>query len=53
MRLNRFFSERINLRVGSSIKLPDSEVNHIRKVLRLKKGVKKIFLMVEKNFWAE
>ena len=53
MRLNRFYTERINLRVGSSIKLNDSDIQHIRKVLRLKKGDEIIIFNGEKEFLAE
>jgi 16S rRNA (uracil1498-N3)-methyltransferase len=53
MRLNRFFIDRDNLRVGSSIKLEDSDIKHIRKVLRLSKGDKIIIFNGEKEFLAE
>ncbi len=38
MALRQFFSERKNLRVGSSVKLLETEANHIRKSLRLHKN---------------
>lgn len=53
MRLNRFYTERTNIREGSSVKLPDSDINHIRKVLRLKKGDEIIVFNGEKEFLAE
>jgi len=52
MRLNRFFTERKNLRIGSSVKLPDSDITHIRKVLRLKKGDKVLVFNGEKEYLA-
>lgn len=52
MRLNRFFTERKNLRIGSSVKLPDSDIIHIRKVLRLKKGDKVLVFNGEKEYSA-
>lgn len=52
MRLNRFFTERKNLRIGSSVKLPDSDIQHIRKVLRLAKGDKVIVFNGEKEYSA-
>lgn len=36
--LRRFYTERTNLRVGSSVKLPDEEAQHIRGSLRLGKN---------------
>lgn len=53
MRLNRFFTERENIRIGSSVKLPDSDINHIKKVLRLKSGDQIIVFNGEKEFLAE
>jgi 16S rRNA (uracil1498-N3)-methyltransferase len=53
MRLNRFYTERTNVRLGSSVKLPDFDINHIRKVLRLKKGDKIIIFNGEKEYLAE
>jgi 16S rRNA (uracil1498-N3)-methyltransferase len=53
MRLSRFYSERENLTIGSSVKLPDSEVSHIRKALRLAKGDKIVLFNGEKEFLAE
>src|SRR5260221_7694992 len=52
MRLNRFYIERLNLRVGSSVKLNDSDVKHIRKVLRMQKGDNIIIFNGEKEFLA-
>jgi len=53
MRRHRFFTERFNLRPGSSVKLPDSEINHIKKVLRLKKGDVVYLFNGEKEFKTE
>ncbi len=53
MRLSRFYNERKNLRVGSSVKLGDSDINHIRKVLRLKKHDKIILFNGEKEYLAD
>lgn len=53
MRLSRFFSERKNIRVGSSVKLSDRDIEHIRKVLRLKKGDSVIVFNGEKEFLAK
>lgn len=52
MRLNRFYTERKNIRIGSSVKLEDSDINHIRKVLRLGKGDEIILFNGEKEFLA-
>jgi 16S rRNA (uracil1498-N3)-methyltransferase len=52
MRLNRFFTERKNLRIGSSVKLPDSDISQIKKVLRLTKGDKVIVFNGEKEYLA-
>ena len=52
MRLHRFFSERSNLRVGSSIKLPEFEAKHARKALRLKKDDEIIIFNGEAEFHA-
>jgi len=52
MRLNRFFTERKNLRIGSSVKLPDSDIQQIKKVLRLTKGDKVIVFNGEKEYSA-
>lgn len=52
MRIPRFYSERINLRVGSSVKLRDEDSVHIKKVLRLKAGDKIILFNGEKEFEA-
>jgi len=53
MRKLRFFSERLNLRIGSSVKLPDNESTHIRSVLRLKKDSNIIIFNGEKEFKAK
>lgn len=53
MRLNRFYTPRTNLRDGSSLKLEDSDINHIRKVLRLSKGDEIIVFNGEKEYLAE
>lgn len=53
MRLSRFYSERQNLREGSSIKLENADVNHIKKVLRLKAGDKIAIFNGSKEFLAE
>ncbi len=53
MRLNRFYSERKNLRLNSSVKLPDSDINHIRKVLRLKSDDQIVIFNGEKEYLAE
>lgn len=53
MRVSRFYSERINLRVGSSVKLREEDSVHIRKVLRLKSGDKVILFNGEKEFEAD
>lgn len=53
MRLNRFYTERTNIREGSSIKLSDSDIKHIRKVLRLSKGDEIVIFNGEKEFSAK
>jgi len=53
MRLNRFFTPRKNLRINSSVKLEDSDVKHIRKVLRLSKGENIIIFNGEDEYSAE
>lgn len=53
MRLNRFYTERQNLRINSSVKLSDSDVNHVRKVLRLKKGDNIIIFNGNEEYLAE
>ncbi len=53
MRLNRFYTERKNIRTGSSVKLSDYDANHVRKVLRLSKGDKITVFNGEKEFLAE
>lgn len=52
MRLNRFYTERKNIRVGSSVKLNDSDIIHIKKVLRLKKGDQLIVFNGETEYLA-
>ena len=53
MRLNRFFTKRENLTIGSSVLLEDEDTNHIKKVLRLGKGDQIIIFNGEKEFLAE
>jgi 16S rRNA (uracil1498-N3)-methyltransferase len=53
MRINRFFSPRDNITVGSSVKLEDSDNNHVKKVLRLKKGDAIIIFNGAKEYLAE
>jgi len=53
MRLNRFYTERQNLRIGSSVKLADSDISHIRKVLRLSKGDKIILFNGSEEYVGE
>ncbi len=52
MRLNRFFTERKNIAVGSSVKLQEEDTEHIRKVLRLKAEDKVILFNGEKEYAA-
>ena len=52
MREFRFYSERKNLRVGSSVKLPAFEAAHIVKSLRLKKGDEVFIFNGEKEYSA-
>jgi 16S rRNA (uracil1498-N3)-methyltransferase len=52
MRRFRFFTERKNLRPGSSVKLPDFEATHIRKSLRLQKGAEVYLFNGVKEFQA-
>lgn len=52
MNLRRFYTERLNLRVGSSVKLPDSEIPHIRNSLRMEVGDEIILFNGEKEFKA-
>lgn len=52
MRKHRFFSERSNLRVGSSVKLPEFEAKHARKSLRLKKDDEIVLFNGEAEFSA-
>lgn len=49
----RFYTPRRNLTIGSSVKLEDTDNNHIRKVLRLSKGDKIIIFNEEKEYLAE
>lgn len=53
MRLNRFFTKRENLTMGSSLLLEEEDTNHIKKVLRLSKGDKVIIFNGEKEYLAE
>jgi len=53
MRLNRFFTKRENLTLGSSILLEEEDTNHIKKVLRLSKGDQIIIFNGEKEYLAE
>ena len=53
MRLNRFYTERTNLTLNSSVKLQDSDIRHIRNVLRLKKGDEVVLFNGEKEYLAE
>ena len=50
MRRFRFFTERTNIRPGSSVKLPDFESQHARKALRLKNGDEVYIFNGEKEF---
>ena len=52
MRLNRFFTDRRNLRIGSSVKLSDADITHIKKVLRLKRGDKVLVFNGEREYLA-
>lgn len=52
MRLNRFFTERKHVAIGSSIKLQNSDIEHIRKVLRLSAGNEIILFNGEREFLA-
>jgi 16S rRNA (uracil1498-N3)-methyltransferase len=53
MKLNRFYTERKNLRERSSIKLNDSDIEQIRKIFRLQRGAQVIIFNGEKEFLAE
>ncbi|MFS8130651.1 MAG: RsmE family RNA methyltransferase [Candidatus Dojkabacteria bacterium] len=53
MRLNRFFTKRENLTMGSSILLEEEDTNHLKKVLRLGKGDQIIIFNGEKEYLAE
>ncbi len=50
--MRRFFTERTNLRPGSSVKLPENEASHIRDSLRLQKGEEIILFNGERSFVA-
>jgi len=52
MRKHRFFTERTNLRAGSSVKLPNSEAKHAKKYLRLGKGSEIFVFNGEKEYRA-
>lgn len=53
MRLNRFYTERTNLTLNSSVKLQDTDIRHIRNVLRLKKNDEIVLFNGEKEYLAE
>jgi 16S rRNA (uracil1498-N3)-methyltransferase len=53
MRLNRFFTNRRNLGINSSVKLNESDAKHIRKVLRLSKGKEIILFNGEREYLCE
>lgn len=53
MRQPRVFSPRQNIRVGSSVKLEDLDVYHIRSSLRLRKGDEIIIFNGNREFLAE
>lgn len=53
MRINRFFIKRTHLTKHSSVRLEDSDIKHIRKVLRLKKGDKIQLFNNEREYLAE
>jgi 16S rRNA (uracil1498-N3)-methyltransferase len=53
MRLNRFFTERKHIAIGSSIKLQESDTAHIKKVLRLTSGDEIILFNGEREYLAE
>lgn len=52
MRISRFYSPRQNIRVGSSVKLEDSDVSHIKDSLRLSKNDKIIIFNGQREFLA-
>ncbi len=52
MRLNRFFTPRKHIGVGSSVKLEDSDISHIRKVLRLAPGAQILLFNNSKEYLA-
>ncbi|BCX14166.1 MAG: ribosomal RNA small subunit methyltransferase E [Candidatus Dojkabacteria bacterium] len=51
--MRRFFSERTNIRVGSSVKLDADQTSHMRKILRLKVGDEILIFNGEKEFKAK
>lgn len=53
MRLSRFYTERQNITINSSVKLNDSDNTHIRKVLRLQPGDEILLFNGEKEYLAE
>lgn len=53
MRLNRFFTSRKHIGIGSSIKLEDSDISHIRKVLRLLPDDRILLFNNSKEFLAK
>lgn len=53
MRQPRVFSPRQNIRVGSSVKLEDQDVYHVRNSLRLRKGDEIIIFNGNREFLAE
>jgi len=53
MRLNRFYTERINITINSSVLLNQQYNTHIRKVLRLESGDKIILFNGEKEYLAQ
>lgn len=53
MAIRQFLTERTNITIGSSVKLPDDEAEHIRKSLRMQPGDKLILFNGEKKYQAE
>ncbi len=53
MRLARFFTDRKNITLGSSIKLDENQSSHIRKTLRLEKGDDIVIFNGEKEYLAK
>lgn len=53
MRLNRFYTERRNITIGSSVKLEADQAQHIRKTLRLNPGDKIVIFNGIKEYLAE